>query len=120
MNQNPVAYDSLKRDVDAISNMQTSFDTGSNVSEPTSFIEQYTKPPYVFIPIAILLTAVLWYMQPSFVMEPDPKNPKDPKDPEGEQLVLSYKKLIISVVIVTAVMAGIWYYQYGSRVEKSN
>lgn len=114
MNQNPVAYDSLKRDVDAISNMQTPYDTGSNVSEPISFTEKYTKPPYVFMPMAILLGAVLWYMQPSFVMEPDPK------DTKGERLVLSYKKLAISVVMVTAVIAGIWYYQYGSRLEKSN
>lgn len=114
MNQNPVAYDSLKRDVDAISNMQTSYDTGSNVSEPTSFTEKYTKPPYVFVLMAVLLGAVLWYMQPSFVMEPDPK------DSEGEKLVLSYKKLAISVVMVTAVIAGIWYYQYGSRLQKTN
>ena len=110
MNSKPTAYASLKRDVDALSGPYTHVDQ-KMTDEAPSFMAQYCKPPYVFLAIPVVLAALLLYMKPSCIMD------KDPNSPDSEEQVLSYKKLAIIVVIVTALIAGGWYYQYGSKAQ---
>lgn len=96
------SFQEMERDVNRVLKLDTAV-AANNQNSTNDSIQQYLKPPYIFILIPIIVVAVLYYLRPSFVLE---KNEKD-------ELVISYKQLGIYAVGVTVVVVGGYYYYYG-------
>ena len=88
----------------------TSFEPVSSDGAQGSYME-YTKPPYVFAIIPVIVAAILFYMKPWFITEPDPKFP------EGEP-VISHKKLLIFDVVISGMIIAAYYYYCKGNDQK--
>ena len=103
MQQKPLSYETLKSQVSALANTNTAV----TEQQPTSYMD-YMKPPYTFGIVLIVIAMILYYMQPFFVMDDDPKY-----EPGQGMKLLSYKKVMIFSVVITGILAGCYYYYYG-------
>ena len=109
MSQKPLSYETLRSQVNSLAAPATAM----SVENKQYSYGDYAKPPYVFATIPVVIAMALYFTQPFFIMEQDPKY----EDGQGPP-ILSYKKLMIFDIVISCAIIGAYYYYYGKDVAK--
>ena len=112
MSQKPMSYDTLKNQINTLTNQSTLDVLNGDTSQSKSYAD-YAKPPYIFAAVPIIVAIILYYTKPFFIMDQNPKY----EDGDGPK-ILSYKKLGIFSVVISAMIVGAYYYYYGKSQKK--
>jgi hypothetical protein len=111
MSQKPLSYETLRSQVNSLAVPTPAMSSGES---KTASYADYAKPPYVFGVVPVVIAIALYFAQPFFIMEQDPKY----QEGEGPK-ILSYKKLMIFDIVISCMIIGAYYYYYGKDTAKA-